>query len=511
VDGSGTRVSQRLSTRPEPALAAPSDARVAAGRAGQRALDRLITAPLWIAAGDALALFAAFVLAYAVRYVWHIGPELNEFQAAPLEAYWIVASLFVPVTLLSFAALGRYQRRRVVPLVDDARRVILGALLGTAVVIVVFFVSRPFFFSRLMFLYLFAFSAAAACVWLLVRRAGIGALRRAGYDNQRVLVAGNGVVAKYLMQQLSSSPSAGHRVVGYLASVADGNPPAEAFGRFRRLGDLSDLETIINTSEIDDVYIALPSHEQHNLGDTVERCQRQGVRFLVVPDLLEAHFGKFEFFPVAGIPLITLSDTSIEGFKFVQKRALDVLVSGLALAVAAPLWLVLAISIRLDSAGPVLFRQQRIGRNGRAFTVLKFRSMVHDAEAHKAELFNGARHPLLFKDPHDRRRTRVGRVIRRFSLDELPQLLNVLLGDMSLVGPRAQVPDEVAQYDAWARHRLRALPGLTGLWQVSGRSDLPFEEMVMLDTYYIGNWSLGLDLHILARTIPAVIFGRGAY
>ena len=137
--------------------------------------------------------------------------------------------------------------------------------------------------------------------------------------------------------------------------------------------------------------------------------------------------------------------------------------------------------------------------------------MVQDAEARKHELFDDETHPLLFKAPNDQRRTRVGRLLRRLSVDEWPQLLNVLVGHMSLVGPRAQVPDEVAQYDTWARHRLRVLPGLTGLWQVSGRSDLGFDEMVMLDTFYVSNWSLGLDLRILLQTIPTVLSGRGAY
>ena len=215
--------------------------------------------------------------------------------------------------------------------------------------------------------------------------------------------------------------------------------------------------------------------------------------------------------PVAGIPLVTLREPEITGFRYLQKRALDLAVSLLGLVLTAPLWVVIGLAIRLDSPGPILFRQTRIGRDGRAFRVFKFRSMVQDAEARKHELFDDETHPLLFKAPNDQRRTRVGRLLRRLSVDEWPQLLNVLVGHMSLVGPRAQVPDEVAQYDTWARHRLRVLPGLTGLWQVSGRSDLGFDEMVMLDTFYVSNWSLGLDLRILLQTIPTVLSGRGAY
>ncbi len=475
----------------------------------RHAAGRLLGSREVAAAGDLLLLFGAFVLAYAVRYVWRLGPELNEFQFTPLDAYWVVAGLFLPVTMASFYTLGRYQPRRDVLVLSDSARIGVGVLIGTAAVIVVFFVSRPLFFSRLMFLYLAAFALVGTFAWLLARRVAVGLLRRAGYDNQRILIVGDGVVAKYLMQQLTANPSSGNRVVGYLA--ADANAPETGFGRFQRLGDLADLELVIQGDVIDEVYVALPSSGQHEMGPVLERCRREGVRFWMVPDLVEAQFGRMGFNQMAGIPLITLSDDRIAGFKYFQKRALDVGLSAVGIVLTAPLWPLIALAIRLDSSGPIFFRHTRIGRGGKEFTLLKFRSMVQHADLEKDQMFEGETHPMLFKVPGDRRRTRVGRMLRRLSLDELPQLLNVLVGNMSLVGPRAQVPDEVAQYDTWARHRLRVLPGLTGLWQVSGRSDLPFEEMVMLDTYYVAHWSLGLDLRILLKTIPAVVTGHGAY
>ncbi len=507
MDDSSSEMSQRLSTRPEPVLeqAAPPTG----WPARSSAAARLVVSPWIVLAGDLAALLGAFLLAYTVRYVWRLGPELNEFQLAPLDSYWIVAGLFIGMTVASFYVLGRYQRRRTVSLFDDGVRIGVGVLIGTAAVITVFFAARPLFFSRLMFLYLGVLGAGLASIWLLARRLALDAVRRAGFDNQRVLVVGSGVVAKFLMQQLSASPSAGNRVVGYLET---GPEAAEAgFGRFQRLGDLRDLEAIIQTRAIDEVYVALPSSDQQGLGRVLERCRTHGVRFRVAPDLLEAQFGRMEIHPLAGIPLITLSDDQIGGFKYIQKRLLDILVSLTGLAVTGPLWIVIALAVKLDSPGPVLFKHTRIGKGGCRFTLLKFRSMVADAEVRKSELFDGDEHPMLFKVPDDARRTRVGRVLRRFSLDELPQLLNVLAGSMSLVGPRAQVPAEVEQYDDWARHRLRVLPGLTGLWQVSGRSDVAFVEMVMLDTYYVTHWSLGLDLKILLMTIPVVVGGRGAY
>lgn len=502
-------MSQRVSERPEIAVTAPPPAPEPVGRA-RGTPWRVLTSPWLTALGDVAVLFGAFVLAYALRYVWRVGPELNEFQFTSIDAYWVVAGLFIPITVLSFYVLGRYQPRRSVAVLDELPRIAAGVLIGTAAVVFVFFVSRPLFFSRLMFLYLGAAGAVSTLVWLGLRLGLVQLVRRAGFDNQRILVVGSGVVAKYLMQQLSASPASGNRVIGYLEENGD-QAASTGFGRFQRLGDLTDLEVLIRTETIDEVYIALSATTQHNLEPLIERCRVHGVRFRAVPDLLEAQFGRMEIHPLAGIPLVTLSDNAIVGFKYIQKRALDIVVSLVGLILSAPLCLVIAIAIRADSPGPVLFRQTRIGKDGAEFTLFKFRSMVVDAEALKRQMIAGGPHPALFKIRDDSRRTRVGRVLRRMSLDELPQLFNVLMGSMSLVGPRAQVSDEVAQYDEWARHRLRVHPGLTGLWQVSGRSDLPFEEMVMLDTFYVANWSLGLDLKILVKTIPAVLSGRGAF
>jgi exopolysaccharide biosynthesis polyprenyl glycosylphosphotransferase len=215
---------------------------------------------------------------------------------------------------------------------------------------------------------------------------------------------------------------------------------------------------------------------------------------------------------VAGIPMLTPSNTQLSPWARLFKRLLDVFGSAIALLVLSPLLAVIAVAIRLDSPGPVIFSQPRVGRAGRLFEVYKFRTMVKDADRMKDQIrhLNEAQGPI-FKIRNDPRITRVGRFLRRTSLDELPQFWNTLRGDMSLVGPRPALPDEVADYADWHRRRLATAPGITGLWQVSGRSDLPFEEMVLLDIYYIENWSPLLDLSILLRTVPRVLAGSGAY
>jgi exopolysaccharide biosynthesis polyprenyl glycosylphosphotransferase len=215
---------------------------------------------------------------------------------------------------------------------------------------------------------------------------------------------------------------------------------------------------------------------------------------------------------LGGIPLIGIKTVSIKGWNLALKRVLDAVLAALALALLSPLMLLVAILIRLDSPGPVIFRQTRVGRGGRPFTVFKFRTMREGAEREQEALtrLNEADGPL-FKIKEDPRRTRLGVFLRRTSLDELPQFYNVLKGEMSLIGPRPALPSEVEQYQPWQRRRLETWPGLTGLWQVSGRSDRTFDEMVLLDIYYIENWSPLLDLKIALKTIPTLILGTGAY
>jgi exopolysaccharide biosynthesis polyprenyl glycosylphosphotransferase len=217
--------------------------------------------------------------------------------------------------------------------------------------------------------------------------------------------------------------------------------------------------------------------------------------------------------PVDGLPLMWVDQPEFTGTRRVVKRVVDVLVSGAALLVASPLLLVIALAVRLSSRGPVIYRSTRLGRSSEEITVLKFRTMVRDADQIRAQLmeFNEHGDGVLFKMRRDPRVTRVGRVLRQFSLDELPQLVNVFLGSMSLVGPRPPLPEEVERYHGDVRRRLLVKPGLTGLWQVSGRSDLSWDESVRLDLYYVENWSLGFDFAIIARTVSAVLRRRGAY
>jgi exopolysaccharide biosynthesis polyprenyl glycosylphosphotransferase len=241
-------------------------------------------------------------------------------------------------------------------------------------------------------------------------------------------------------------------------------------------------------------------------------CESEGVEFKLVPGILELIASRISTDDIGGIPLLTIKEIGLQGFNALIKRISDVTVSLAALLLISPLMILAAAAIKLESRGPVFFSQERTGKDGKIFNLYKFRSMVQGAESQFEKIVaQKGGNIIRFKAKDDPRITRIGKVIRKLSIDELPQLINVLIGDMSLVGPRPPVPIEVDRYSAWHKKRLRVRPGITGLWQVSGRSELPFEDMIRLDIYYIENWSLWMDFRIVLRTIPTVIFGSGAY
>ena len=459
-------------------------------------------------AGDVVAVVGGFFLAHWLRYEMRLGPDLTTFQFTPLSEYWPVGVAFTGVMLLALALYGSYAHRRSIRWLDEVPKVGLAGLLATAAVIIVFFLFRPAFFSRLMFGYLFVAGVGLTALWRYGLRVVRIARFKSGRDVERVVVVGRGNMAKMLMQQLTATPGSGLQLVGFVDHETgnDGD-----FGRFRRLAGPDGLEAAMVALGVSRAIVALPPASVLGVGEAVDVCRRAAVRCTVVPDLVDIQAGRLHTEEIGGIPLFTLTSNELDGFRHLQKRLLDVALAAVLLVVLLPLLLLMVMAIKLDSRGAVFFRQVRVGRNGREFDLYKFRSMVPEAEKMMEELYPGSSSEPLFKRKDDARRTRVGRLLRRTSMDELPQLINVLKGDMSMVGPRAQVREEVAQYDDWAHTRLRVLPGLTGLWQVSGRSNLSFEEMVMLDAYYVGHWSLGLDVKIMLRTIPAVIRGDGAY
>ncbi|HEX5763376.1 MAG TPA: sugar transferase [Solirubrobacterales bacterium] len=340
-----------------------------------------------------------------------------------------------------------------------------------------------------------------------VARAG---LHRAPDLRQRTLILGSGLVAGQVVNKLQNNEQFGLEPVGIIDDdVHDvGTPDLPWLGRF------DDLADVIDAQQIDRVIIAFSRASHEQLLQSIRACRDAGVSVDVVPRLFEFLDGVRALDQVGGLPLLSIGAPVLSSASIAAKRVLDVAGSAFLIAFFSPVMLAIAVAIKLESRGPIFFRQRRAGRNNSSFELIKFRSMYIDAEQRKAEMaeLNEAGDGVMFKIRKDPRVTRVGHFLRRSSLDELPQLFNVLKGEMSLVGPRPLIfPETAALEEGWHLRRLELRPGLTGPWQVYGRSQSPFQEMVRFDYQYVAGWSLARDIEILLATLPAVMSGRGAY
>ncbi len=459
---------------------------------------------------DAVLINVAFALSYWMRYKlqWFRAIEPSNF--VPYERY-IPASLALTVLLFfAFHLEKLYTSKRGETFLDEFHKVLNGTTNGVILLITITFVYRSLSYSRLLF-----FEAAFLIILLLslvriVKHTWLARLRRKGIGVDKVVIVGAGEVGRALMRAIAARPEFGYQVLGFV----DDDPAkgGQDLGRFKALGPLENLPEILDKYPVSEVMITLPWQYHRRIIRLVAECDRAHVKARMVPDLFQISLNRVDLQQINGIPLIGFREISIRGWNLALKRAIDIVVSTIALVALSPLMAFIALAIKLDSRGPILFRQSRIGKHGEPFVMYKFRSMVEGAEEMLPELMerNEATGPL-FKIKDDPRRTHVGNILRRTSLDELPQLYNVLRGEMSLVGPRPALPQEAAAYQEWHKKRLEVVPGITGLWQISGRSDLTFEDMILLDIYYAENWSLWLDLSILLRTIPKVLMGEGAY
>ncbi len=445
--------------------------------------------------GVALAVFTALILKAAVFDRVQFHPALHETERIVPFAYLLTALLF--------ARSGLYAARSLRPGLSR----IVGSLFQVAFVALLFAVVSGEHFSSY---YLFYGSLAFALLYVSSFRAGYewltGAiLRAAGYRRRAVLV-GTGKHIGDVAHALSDAPHSPIEVVGFLS------PKALPGNGLRALGTLGDLDRVLGCERIDEVIIADPDFPQLEAVELVDQCHQRGVRVRLAPSTMEILIHRAEFVPGQSVPLFELGPPVFEGVDFALKRVFDLIGATILLALLSPLLLAIVLAVRFTSRGPVLYRSTRRGIGQRPFPCLKFRTMHSDAEEQQADLeeLNEAT-GALFKIREDPRLTRVGAFLRRFSLDELPQLVNVLRGEMSLVGPRPLPQRDYDMLEDWHRKRYLVLPGITGLWQVSGRSELDFDDLVNLDFIYLEHWSLALDLTIILKTIPAVLSRRGAY
>jgi exopolysaccharide biosynthesis polyprenyl glycosylphosphotransferase len=458
-------------------------------------------------------------LSLSLPYAFHQGfdPYLSVLYFTPL------------IQIAAFGYRGLYRVRGEFSFSEDFINVFKAISIGALLVAVIAFFYRggftysAFSYSRLVFIFYYMLGLVA----FTGQRAALRSLqtfyRRRHINVIPILIVGSNGVAEMCVNEIADDPKLGRRVIGFV--TADGEPPkSEALKAWPTLGCYDEMHRFIRQRGVREVLITDPEIRPQLLFDTMVKCGRGSrVAFRVVPNLFNCIPRKTYVEQLGAVPMVRLFEEPLSASARIFKRGVDLIVSSLILLFTAPLWLIIAIAIKLESRGPALYRQERVGMDGHIFQIYKFRSMLDDVkidDAHRDYMARsikgqsdanlGAGKNPNYKFVNGDRLTRVGAFLRRLSLDELPQFFNVFKGEMSLVGPRPPITYEVECYETWHRKRLDVKPGLTGLWQVSGRYRLSFQQMVQLDIYYIENWSPWLDLKIILKTIPALFMKERA-
>jgi exopolysaccharide biosynthesis polyprenyl glycosylphosphotransferase len=461
---------------------------------------------------DVAALTAAFLTAYWVRDSL-LPLVLSEWFPEPLfelSSYMWVYGVTLPIWIAALAFFRLYHPSRLATFRRMPVDIIKASAIGLAILMGLTYALKAHDVSRS---FVSAFGVASIGLLIggrLLLRSDLRRHGRPDYALSNVLVVGTGEKAQNFADLLNQNRKWGLHLIGMIAENRFGTYPVQA-GKHSVIGNLDDLEWICHKNVIDEVIFVVPGKILSDMEDLFLLCEELGVNARIAVGIFPHLIARATLEDFSNIPLLTFSTKPTNWAALMVKRIMDLCIAWSVLIVAMPLWLLTAVMIKLDSAGPIFFCQERCGLNGRRFTMYKFRSMVADAELRIDELstYNELVGPV-FKIKNDPRVTRVGKLLRKTSLDEIPQLLNVIKSDMSIIGPRPAIPAEVDKYERWQRRRLSMKPGLTSLWVVRGRNDIPFEQWMQFDLEYIDKWSLELDVKILLQTIPVVLTGRGA-
>ncbi len=472
---------------------------------------KIKSAALTLYVADIVLTAVSFYAAYRIRGQWFASYE----RLFPFSEYTWLMLFIVPIWTAALYFSGGYRIGRKFSLTNETARMLGVSLAGLFALTAVIFLSKSIYFSRLFLMIFGAANFAALVSGRALMRPLVRAWMRRPMNVMNAVVVGGSPAAIRMAELIKRQKAIGLNFLGF---ISEGGPskgapfPAEK-GEVPGLvlGNISSIEEIVRRHVVDEVIFVVSREKVEGLEDVFLMLEDQGINARMALSVFPHMIAKVQIEEFEDIPLLTFTTLPTNDAALFMKRGIDVVLSFVSLVIGAPLIALIALLIKADSKGPVLFVQKRCGINGRSFSMYKFRSMHAGAEKRLPDVegLNEMDGPV-FKMKNDPRITRVGRVLRKASLDELPQLWNVLRGDMSMVGPRPPIAGEVAKYERWQRRRLSMRPGLTCIWQVSGRSEIAFEDWMRLDLQYIDNWSLWLDFKILVKTIPAVLFGRGA-
>lgn len=454
---------------------------------------------------DALVVSIIFIIAFALRPF-----IISDIIPISPSDYTILLLFVASVWCCTLYINGMYRSLRTKTFLEVVWIIIKAAFLTTIAFGTFVFLFKLKFVSRSFFTIFTALSCITIALEKFLVFGIMHYVRRQGYNYRRLIVVGTGSRAANFIDKIKRHPEWGLRIVGVVED--EKAHQGRMVQDVEIIGALEELQNILHKDPVDEVVFIVPRSKLDNITNSLYICETAGVKATIAVDLFDFKIAKSRQTALEDIPLITFETTPAVEWQLFVKRTADILISGIGLILLSPVFLIVAILIKATSRGPVLFMQKRVGLNGREFILCKFRTMRQGADEKLPELadLNIMKGPV-FKIKNDPRVTLVGKFLRKFSIDELPQLFNVFMGHMSLVGPRPPLTNEVIKYAPWQRRRLSMRPGITCLWQISGRNKIDFDEWMKLDLEYIDNWSLWLDFKTLVKTIPVVLFGIGAY
>lgn len=452
---------------------------------------------------DILISILCYYLSYFIRHGVFLSVNSEHFsEYADLFLYVFI------IQMVSYMITGMYKHRRPFFSLDELKYTFNGVFLAFILTIFLIFASKGYLYSRavviLWFVFIYVFISLSH---FIISRIESGYYIKGKYL-KNVAIIGVDKNAYEIKRKLEKYPTQGMRFRGFICTDKKRRRHVKNL-----LGNLNELGSIIRKYNLSEIIIADQKLDDETKFLIVKSGFKSNIKVLIVSNIFELMMGSLSITEIYGIPTITLAKSPIRGINFLIKRLMDIVLSFLFIVLIFPFFIIIALAIVIDSKGPIFFKQMRVTKHGKIFKCLKFRSMIVNAEelkgtiAHLDEKKDGP----IFKIKNDPRITRIGRFLRKYSLDELPQFINVLVGDMSIVGPRPPIPKEVEEYSQKQLERLKVKQGITGLWQVSGRSELSFQEMVNLDIFYIEHWTLWLDIKIILKTIPAILSSKGAY